>query len=526
MSADVDIVIISCGKLPHLRKFTQGAIASCRKSSDKLIFNITVVETHEDGEKEYEGADRTVFWVPSDGQFNYNRVLNFGTHFGDAPYVVHANNDLRFHPHWAERLIQTMQKYKIRSVSPRCPRHAEQKKFRGQKEPAYGYAIRQEMSGWCVMMERSLWRELGGLWEDVPYWYSDVMYVDQLQAADVKHALVPLSLVTHWANRTTRKLPKEPRREMTQGAKPHYQKAKRIRAATMTSPYANLGFAKENVPGKELSTLKIGGPLRHVLRPNNLESLKKACLRADDRDDPVLMLGGGSNILFPDEGWPGLVILTKDLSHFHMENKLAVAWPGLMYASFLRQAALRNLAGVFQIAHVPGTMGGSVVMNAGFGPTEGKDIAKYLVRVEVFNREKAKTVTLTKEQCQFGYRTSIFRGRPDLLVLRSYFTLPAMDRKAAESTIVSSQKSAAKFIRACGQGCPNAGSVFIHTSYDPPKGVKGMNRGGACWSETNPNWINNLGGATAADVKWLIDEAKRLCKEQGKPEPELELIVV
>ena len=136
---------------------------------------------------------------------------------------------------------------------------------------------------------------------------------------------------------------------------------------------------------------------------------------ARDLNLPVLVLGGGSNLVIADEGFPGLVIQiaasgiqwTDDGSHVRV-----VAGAGETWDSLVEQAVGRNLSGVECLSGIPGLVGGTPVQNVG---AYGQEVAETLIAVRVFDREKREVVELSREECGFTYRTSIFnsvaRGR-------------------------------------------------------------------------------------------------------------------
>lgn len=182
-----DIIFISSAKGKG-KTLTQSAIKSLIDSKDVIDFNIVVIESQK-GVK-YAGATTYNY----DFKFNYNKCLNLGISKTENKYIVLCNNDLIFEKRWADKLHIGFQMGFL-SLSPYC------KTTLGLKNTGShiinGYQIAKHLAGWCIAVDRGIFKEIGKLNEAVVFWYSDNVYKDQIKAKKIKHGLVCNSFVTH-----------------------------------------------------------------------------------------------------------------------------------------------------------------------------------------------------------------------------------------------------------------------------------------------------------------------------------------
>jgi hypothetical protein len=185
-----DVVILSKSGTSRLRRMTQRTIDSCIAGANSLPVDVTVME-QEPGT--YSHA--TTVHAPED--FNYNAFANRGASRGSAPWIVVANNDLLFHDGWLHHLLAVDHPV----VSPKCPRDYRQKEF---VENTSGYFTARHFSGWCYMIKRELWQQIGGFDEDVTFWASDDVVIEQVKAVGIMPMLVVDSVVEHLQSVTVR----------------------------------------------------------------------------------------------------------------------------------------------------------------------------------------------------------------------------------------------------------------------------------------------------------------------------------
>lgn len=183
---------------------------------------------------------------------------------------------------------------------------------------------------------------------------------------------------------------------------------------------------KENVPLSPFTTFKIGGNARYFTEATTIEEIKEAVSFARDKSLPLFVLGGGSNILVSDDGFPGLVLKIglRGISHKVEGNQVFVtALAGEVWDDLAAYTTQNGFSGLECLSGVPGTVGGAVVANIG---CYGAQCSDRLMRVEVIDlgNNEALFKTLKNEDCNFSYHESIFgqeAGR--YLVLGATFSL-------------------------------------------------------------------------------------------------------
>jgi UDP-N-acetylmuramate dehydrogenase len=168
------------------------------------------------------------------------------------------------------------------------------------------------------------------------------------------------------------------------------------------------GFIQENIPLSPLTTLRIGGPARFFVEARDEDELLAAFSFAKQRGLPLFILGGGSNALIADEGFPGLVVhmALKGVTWRDEGGKVVVtARAGEDWDDLVRQCVERDLAGIECLSGIPGSVGGTPVQNVG---AYGQEVSETIVSVRALDRLAGEFIELSNEQCQFGYRASVF----------------------------------------------------------------------------------------------------------------------
>jgi UDP-N-acetylmuramate dehydrogenase len=184
----------------------------------------------------------------------------------------------------------------------------------------------------------------------------------------------------------------------------------------------------ENIPLAPLTTLKIGGPASYFVEAGSIGEVQEAVVFARSRDLPLFVLGGGSNLLVADAGWPGLVLKVAiqgiDLRNGHNEDGKALfdVGAGESWDRFVSHAVIAHCAGVECLSGIPGSVGGTPVQNVG---AYGQEVSKTISSVQVLDLKDNQVRELCPEACEFSYRSSIFntteRGR--FIVLRVTYAL-------------------------------------------------------------------------------------------------------
>ena len=184
----------------------------------------------------------------------------------------------------------------------------------------------------------------------------------------------------------------------------------------------------ENIPLAPLTTFKIGGPARYFVEAGNVAELQETITFARARDLPLFVLGGGSNLVVADEGWPGLVLKIafrgiEQRSGRDQEGKVLFdVGAGESWDKFVSRAVMARCAGAECLSGIPGSVGGTPVQNVG---AYGQEVSETIASVQVLDLKDGQVRELCPEACGFSYRASIFntteRGR--FIVLRVTYAL-------------------------------------------------------------------------------------------------------
>jgi len=280
-------------------------------------------------------------------------------------------------------------------------------------------------------------------------------------------------------------------------------------------------------PLAPLTSWKIGGPAAFFAEPADAPALA-ACLEvAEARRLPVLALGGGTNLLIADEGYPGLVVrcgarqwAIEDQAGEEARVRAGARAP---FAALARALAQSGWAGLEWAEGIPGTVGGATVGNAG---AYGGDLASICVECATWSKADGLR-RRPAAALEFGYRRSLLSGQDPtgLFALETILLVRRDDteRLAARLRELGAHRRARTPV---GLSC---GSVFRNPPGDfagrliEACGLKGRRQGGAQISPQHANYILNTGQATARDVLALIDEARSRVRREHGIELELEV---
>jgi UDP-N-acetylmuramate dehydrogenase len=187
---------------------------------------------------------------------------------------------------------------------------------------------------------------------------------------------------------------------------------------------------QENIPLAPLTTFKVGGPARYFVEAVTEEEVKTAVAHAAQRQWPLFVLGGGSNLLIADEGWPGLVLkiaitgITEQRSTQPAEsgNDVFQAGAGHGWDSFVAHTVRANYSGIECLSGIPGTVGGTPIQNVG---AYGQEAAETIACVRVLEIATGQVHELNNSECGFAYRSSIFNSaqRDRYIVLQVTYRL-------------------------------------------------------------------------------------------------------
>ena len=294
-----------------------------------------------------------------------------------------------------------------------------------------------------------------------------------------------------------------------------------------------LQFAREEyIPMEEQvsmaahTTFRVGGPARLFAPLTNTLQLIALVAFCEGHDLKYTVIGNGSNLLVPDEGYDGLVIRTpEEKPVWHEDGCTVTAASGYAMTRLSAEAAKRGLAGLTFAQGIPGTVGGAVVMNAG---AYGGQIADTLISGRCIKQEDG-AVRLSAAEHKLTYRHSVYSEHPDWVCVDATFRLTPGDPEqiAAEMADYAQRRREKQPLE-----WPSAGSTFKRPEgYFAGKliedaGLKGFTVGGAQVSEKHAGFVINRGGATCADILTLMDQVSdRVFAQFGvRLEPEVKIL--
>ena len=262
--------------------------------------------------------------------------------------------------------------------------------------------------------------------------------------------------------------------------------------------------AVEHCSMSRYSTFRIGGTARLAVFPKNRDQLLRAASAVADAGVPCTVVGRGSNLLFPDKEYAGVVILTVHVIELRSQETELEADAGVPLIALATRARNLSLGGAEFAAGIPGTVGGAVLMNAG---AFGGCMEQIVTWVDCWNTKKKRVERFEAGAHGFGYRTSLYAKSPQLILLGVGFSLPESDEKEIDRLMEEYRRRRAD---TQPKGYPNCGSIFKNPEGDSAGrlieacGLKGARVGGAVISEKHANFIVNAGGACARDVRALI----------------------
>lgn len=307
---------------------------------------------------------------------------------------------------------------------------------------------------------------------------------------------------------------------------------------------------QENVTLKNYSNYKIGGPARYFLKVDNVDELRDELRRFRKMIPNVkmLILGAGTNILFDDRGFSGLVIYLQNSYIKKIENNIIEVGASTLMNELLDYTIDNSLSGLEWAGGLPGTFGGAIFGNAGAFSGEIKDS---IINVTSINLDTFDITTRSCKDCQFSYRNSIFKKNlfQKEIIISACIKLTTVNQIRIKESILEKIEYR-KFKQPLE--FPNIGSTFKNVDVkkilatvlkkyhdkiktDPfpvipaavflsEAGLKGRTIGGAQISEKHPNFIVNINNAKADDVKQLIQIALNEVKKKFNIELEKEII--
>jgi UDP-N-acetylmuramate dehydrogenase len=274
---------------------------------------------------------------------------------------------------------------------------------------------------------------------------------------------------------------------------------------------------------KNHSYIRIGGPAHVFVEAESTEDLLNAIKMAKDFNLPYYIIGGGSNILFPDEGYHGVIIKTTGLNDITIYDTKVKVKAGTRLPYLVNELLRAELSGMEELCEIPGTIGGAISGNAG---AFGREIGELFTEGVVLTPD-GNIVKVTQKDLNFGYRRSDLK-KIGILIEATLQLVPSTSDKI---------KSAMEEFKSRRRETQPVGELTLGSVFKNPEGIsagylldraglKGFTVGGAKFSEKHANFIVNFSNATYQDVLELIKIGFEKVKEMFNIELEREIIVL
>jgi len=276
---------------------------------------------------------------------------------------------------------------------------------------------------------------------------------------------------------------------------------------------------KENEQLKNHSSFRIGGPARYFVVVKNKEEILEAIKFTEEKKLKYFILGGGSNVLFSDNGLDGVIIKIENCK-LKIENSKIIAGSGTLLSQIMMAATEAGLSGLEWGIGIPGTIGGCVAGNCG---AFGKSISESVKKIKTLDKE------YSKEECEFEYRNSKFKkpSNPEIIT-EVELELQPRDKEIIKTQISNNLAQRKDRI----PPYPSIGCIFKNPkplaagSLIDQCGLKRTRIGDAQISDLHANIIVNIGNAKAQDVLELIKLCKKKVKEKFGVDLEEEIVVI
>lgn len=271
------------------------------------------------------------------------------------------------------------------------------------------------------------------------------------------------------------------------------------------------GIVLENVSLKNLSTINIGGTAKYLVRPYSYVDLTKLLDYLKENNMKYYILGNASNVLLDDSYFDGVIIKLDEFNTIDIDGNIVTAGAGVMLPKLVNVCLQKELVSLAPFSMIPGTVGGSVVGNAG---SYGHEIMEYVKEVKLIDKDN-KIKTLTKDNISFGYR---YTSLKDNYIVLSVTFICEKGNPIEVLSDIGTRNEKRKDTQPLDK--PSVGSIFRNPDdiaagrLIEELGLKGTKVGGAVVSEKHANFIINDGDATFDDVIKLIDKIKKEAKEK------------
>jgi UDP-N-acetylmuramate dehydrogenase len=263
----------------------------------------------------------------------------------------------------------------------------------------------------------------------------------------------------------------------------------------------------------ELTSLRLGGPAARVVTATTADELIDELAEADSRREPVLVVGGGSNLVVADEGWPGVVVLVRTQGIERVGDEVTVQ-AGVGWDDLVALTVREGWSGLAPMSGIPGRTGATPVQNVG---AYGSEVADTITRLRIYDRDARAVENWDPARCGFGFRTSALKHTDRYVVLSVTFALPQSpdapparylelarrlgvepdDRVPSEQvreTVLTLRRSKGMVLDAADHDTWSVGSFFVNPFVRPDEVPEGC-----------PSWV--VDGAVKLSAAWLIENA-------------------
>lgn len=282
-----------------------------------------------------------------------------------------------------------------------------------------------------------------------------------------------------------------------------------------------IGDYKENVLMSTYTTYKVGGCVKVLVFPKDIEKLKLLIKELKENNINYKVIGNGSNLIFSDNEYNGVLIKLDHFNSLEIDDTKITVGASYSLIKLSNKACFLGLTGLEFAAGIPGTVGGSIYMNAG---AYNSDMG-YIVKEVVVLNPYGEVETLYNKDLDFHYRSSFFQNNKDYIVISAVIVLKRGDKQLIKE-IMEDRKQ--RRLSSQPLEYPSAGSVFRNPEGNfagkliEDCGLKGYRLGGARISEKHANFVINENNATAEDIRNLILLARDKVKEKYNIELKIE----
>lgn len=283
----------------------------------------------------------------------------------------------------------------------------------------------------------------------------------------------------------------------------------------------NLGKIEKDISLSTLTTYKTGGIAKLVVYPNNINNLKQLLKLIHKHNIKYFILGKGSNTLFSDKEFNGVIIKLDKLNNFKIKETEIYVESGMILSKLVQASIKNELTGLEFAIGIPGTIGGAIYMNAGAYGSKMSNIIKSVIVLD----EKLQIEEIPLEKLKFDYRYSIFQANKNLICVAANIKLEHGNHDEIASKI---KENLLKRKNSQPLEYPSAGSVFRNPEGNyagkiiEELGLKGKNIGGAEISTKHANFIINKNNASSSDILNLIKLVQKEVKDKYKIDLKLE----